>query len=292
MTGLESAAGQVDQAIYRSGNRIEALNLGRPQRQIWNEHTRSVQNAANRFRSDVRRVPRSGAPMRFVNGRAVRTPAGQQPSQNARPSTSPRPTAATEAFNQMFRSATGYWTAVDEMMNAAREGGVANALAGQEPFMNLQAQAPRIAENVQMLGMARSVAGAGLGSIDTAALDRRLEEAGNALAALEREFSAPCAQQNAGAGITNPTPTPPAETGGGGGSNAVYYALGAAIGGGLILGTVLKPKEGEGKSCGPKPVFTSFPPSSSQLSAYRSWCQCLGYRTSGTASNGDFTCLN
>jgi hypothetical protein len=78
------------------------------------------------------------------------------------------------------------------------------------------------------------------------------------------------------------------------GAGAAVAVLGAIAAGGVGLAVAansLKTAE-EDASCGAKPVWASMPPTSSEIAQYRSWCVCLGYRTSGTASNGDYTCLN
>lgn len=298
MAGLESATDQAEQAVIRTGNRIEALKLNRRAGRTWPEHTRSVRNAANQLRSDMRRVPRSGKPMRFVNGRAVSKSRGFGVDPQARASLAGRPSAATEPFNQMFRSANGFWTAVKDTVDAAQQEGLASALGQEEPFLNLSAQASRLGENVEMLGMARGLAGVGSMPVADDPVGQHLTNARDAFDKLEGAVRGACAQQTTQSREQPQQSSDPqvgseqSNSAGGANWGLLGGVLGGAIGGGLLLGDALKPKEADSKQCGAKPAFTSTPPSSSQIAAYRSWCQCLGYRTSGTASNGDYTCLN
>jgi hypothetical protein len=297
MAGLESGVDQAEQAVVRTGNRIEKLNLSRRQGRMWPEHTKSVRAAANQLRQNLRRVPRSGKPMRFVNGRrAVSESRGFEVSPQARASQSARPTAATEPFNRMFQSANGFWTAVKDSVDSAKQAGLDAALGNEEPFMNLLAQVPRLGENVEMLSAARGLAGVGFQSADEDVVERNFNQAREALDRLERTVRGACAQQTTESRQQQQQPTesnasPGQASGGGPNYSSLVYWLGGAVGGGLLLGELVKPKDADTKQCGPKPPF-SIPPSSAQISAYRSWCQCLGYRTSGTASNGDYTCLN
>jgi hypothetical protein len=84
-----------------------------------------------------------------------------------------------------------------------------------------------------------------------------------------------------------------------------FAAAGGSIVGALALAKALSPQDDAGtKQCGAKPAF-SIPPSSSQLAAMTSWCQCQGFRTAGTVGDGrnvappgsglrtgDFGCVN
>jgi hypothetical protein len=303
LAGLESGVDQTEQAVVRTAGRIDKLNLNRREGRRWPEHTKSIRAAANQLRQDLRRVPRSGKPMRFVNGRrSVSESRGFALSPQARASETARPTAATQPFNRVFQSATGFWNAVKDSVESAHQDGLDAALADEEPLLNLLAQVPRLGENLDMIAAARVLAGVGFETTDGTAIEQKFAEARLALDRLERTVRAACAQQTTqnreSAGQTS---EPRASSGSmkEGNPATEYIWWGVGVGGGLYAAKLWEDSlQGDsggssGGSCGPRPSITppagQSRPTDQQLANLRSWCSCQGLGF-GNGPNG-FGCL-